>query len=591
MPVGTQLGEFEIQKVLGEGGFGIVYLAQDHMLQRLVAIKEYMPATLAERGAGLEVLVIAAHNQAVFDSGLASFINEARLLAHFDHPALVKVFRFWKANGTAYMVMPFYEGVTLKSALHNMNGMPDERWLMGLLAPLTEALSVLHAQRCFHRDIAPDNIMLLAGSGKPLLLDFGAARLVIGDATQALTAILKPGYAPVEQYAEIPSLRQGPWTDIYALCAVVHMAMVGKKPQVAVARMVADQYEPLANSARGRYSPGLLQAIDNGLRVYPHDRTATIAEFRMALGLDSGPGGVTMLLPPGQVQHAARPVNTPAGDPAGNTPAHTPARKPGQIASPKPMPMPLASRSDSRAGNGRRGLWALVAALSLFVAVAAAWWAAGWAAGRAAKTPGTGAVGLAAPAAAAVTSPASAPTALAVPATEATQAWSLDAAFNRILAAQSSEFGVRALPVKPELRIGKERLGFSVSAAQAGYVYVLAAGTDGSLLLLFPNLMSSQNKLLAGQTLQLPQPSWPVETGAPEGIEKFMVIVSQHPRDFSALSLEREAWFLRLPTGNQAVAAGLAQAGTGSVLAGRVACDGAGCDRYGAASFQVTVRR
>ena len=342
LPVGTQLGEFEIQTVLGEGGFGIVYLAQDHMLQRLVAIKEYMPATLAERGSGLEVMVIAAHHQAVFDSGLASFINEARLLAHFEHPALVKVYRFWKANGTAYMVMPFYEGVTLKSALNSMDGAPDERWLMGLLAPLTEALSVLHVQRCFHRDIAPDNIMLLAGSDKPLLLDFGAARLVIGDATQALTAILKPGYAPVEQYAEIPSLKQGPWTDIYALCAVVHLAMMGKKPQVAVARLVADQHEPLAKSARGRYSPGLLQAIDNGLRVHPHDRTASIAEFRMALGLDTGPGGVTMLLPPGPVHQAARPTLTPAETSAAAT------------ANPKPMPMP--ARGSIRAGDGRRRL-------------------------------------------------------------------------------------------------------------------------------------------------------------------------------------------------------------------------------------------
>lgn len=230
-------------------------------------------------------------------------------------------------------------------------------------------------------------------------------------------------------------------------------------------------------------------------------------------------------------------------------------------------------------------MWALVAGLALFAAVAAAWWAAE----HVEKATLAPVAGTTAPAA--VTSPSSAPRVLAVPANVAVQDWSLEAAFKRILAAQSPEFDVRAQPAKLEFRIGRDQLGFSVSTTRSGYVYVLAASTDGSLLLLFPNLMSSQNKMLAGQTLQLPQPSWPVETGAPEGVEKFMVIVSQHPRDFSALSNERDAWFLRLPTGNQAVAAGLAQSGTGSVLAGRVACDGAGCDRYGAAAFQVAVER
>jgi serine/threonine protein kinase len=121
------------------------------------------------------------------------------------------------------MVMPFYEGITLKDELKAMGAPPDEEWLRELLEPLTEALAVIHTEQCFHRDIAPDNVILLKGSQRPLLLDFGAARRVIGDMTQALTVILKPGYAPVEQYAEVPGMKQGPWTDVYALAAVVYL--------------------------------------------------------------------------------------------------------------------------------------------------------------------------------------------------------------------------------------------------------------------------------------------------------------------------------------------------------------------------------
>src|SRR5262245_64732153 len=133
------------------------------------------------------------------------------MLAQSDHPSLVKVYRFWEANGTAYMVMPFYQGITLKEALRREKAPPDEVRLKQLLAQLLDALEVIHRTQALHRDIAPDNILILP-DGNPVLLDFGAARRVITDRTQTLTAILKPGYAPVEQYGESPSLKQGPWT-------------------------------------------------------------------------------------------------------------------------------------------------------------------------------------------------------------------------------------------------------------------------------------------------------------------------------------------------------------------------------------------
>src|SRR5262249_37748174 len=149
--------------------------------------------------------MVVPHSEKVADTfalGLRSFINEAQLLASFDHPSLVKVYRFWEDNGTAYMVMPYYQGVTLKRALEALPAPPEEAWLQRQLGALLDALEVMHQAHCYHRDIAPDNILLL-DDGRPLLLDFGAARRVIGDATQALTAFLKPGYAPVEQYAEM----------------------------------------------------------------------------------------------------------------------------------------------------------------------------------------------------------------------------------------------------------------------------------------------------------------------------------------------------------------------------------------------------
>jgi serine/threonine protein kinase len=285
--IGTRMAEFEITGRVGEGGFSIVYLALDHSLERTVALKEYMPSSLAARVGDTRVQPRSNRYRDTFEAGLRSFVNEAKLLAQFDHPALVKVYRFWEANGTAYMVMPFYQGVTLKDAARALPTPPDEAWLMTLLAPMTEALMVVHAERCYHRDIAPDNVLLLAGSGKPLLLDFGAARRVIGDMTQALTVILKPGYAPIEQYAEVPGMKQGPWTDVYALAAVVYWAITGKTPPASVGRVMSDSFVPLAQCAAGRYSLPFLQAIDRALVVLPERRTPSIEAFRSDLGLSA----------------------------------------------------------------------------------------------------------------------------------------------------------------------------------------------------------------------------------------------------------------------------------------------------------------
>jgi len=558
LPVGTHLAEFELLRLLGEGGFGIVYLAQDHSLQRRVAIKEYMPASLASRAGVLDVVVTSEKNRPVFDAGMASFINEARLLAQFDHPSLLKVYRFWQANGTAYMVMPFYEGVTLKERLRQLDSPPDERWLLALLASLTEALKIIHAEHCLHRDIAPDNILMLAGSDRPLLLDFGAARQVIGDATQALTAILKPGYAPVEQYAEVPSLKQGPWTDVYALCAVVHGAMMRSKPPVSVGRTVADSYVPLLRSAAGRYSPRFLQAIDDGLRVHPAERTASVGALRQALGID--PGGPAV--PP-----AASPTGKAAAPSAAHAAAPTLARE---------------SATPAKAGPSRA---LLIGGLATALALALAGGLAFWASQRpmAPQAP-TGAAVPAAGPPPTTTSAAAGTAATPLPG-------SVDAEFDRVMQGRQVGFAVQASAAQPRLRIGRDRLAFTIDSARDGHVYVLVGGPDGSLMLLFPNSRAGDNRIRAGQPLGLPQPSWQLDTFEPAGNEQFVVLVSEHPRDFSKISTGREDWFLKLPTGAAAVAAGRDHPGAGSALAGKARCSAPGCDVYGAARFSVEVVR
>jgi serine/threonine protein kinase len=285
LPVGHRLGELQIERVLGEGGFGIVYLAHDIQLGRHVALKEYMPGSMAGRGPGLSVALRSEHDRSTFELGLRSFVNEARLLAQLDHPALVKVHRFWEERGTAYMVMPYYQGQTLRQWLRaRLDGPegPDEAWLRALLEPLLDVLAYLHSQNIYHRDVSPENILLLA-DGRPVLLDFGAARLIVGDATQNLTAILKQGYAPVEQYAESTATKQGAWTDLYALGAVLYFVVSGKAPTASVARLVNDDLPSAVQVGQGRYSSGLLGWIDACLAVRPEQRPPDVAAARRLL--------------------------------------------------------------------------------------------------------------------------------------------------------------------------------------------------------------------------------------------------------------------------------------------------------------------
>jgi len=603
LPIGHRLHEFEITGLVGEGGFGIVYLAHDTQLERVVAIKEYMPGSLATRAGDLSVTVKSERQRETFTLGMRSFVNEAKLLASFDHPALIKVYRFWEENGTAYMVMPYYQGPTFKTWLREQKQPPDEAWLKGMLGPLIDALDVIHADHCYHRDIAPDNILLL-GPNKPLLLDFGAARRVIGDATQALTVILKPGYAPIEQYAEVPSMKQGPWTDVYALCAVLYAAILGKAPPPSVGRMMKDDMTPISQAAMGRYSAPFLAAIDAGLTVHPEQRLQNMAALRERLFATDLPPGMT---PPAPAQEDdERTVMIPAGMDAATlvtqAKQHTQMTAmaatatgfpPTQVAPPPSAATPVtpsaiaaASSSAAPATNGGLNkLWIALAALGL-AGGGGAWFMTR---SRQAGPATTGEVASQVAQAASSNATASAPAtaASAAPPTMPAQRdpFTIVAALEDIVRNADPLMAINTLTDKSQLLIGKDKLLFQVKSSVPGYLYVYLAGTDQNhFYLLFPNALDKNNRIEADKLVELPRKGWHITAGGPAGVDHIVTMVSPFPRDLGQLPLNTSD---TIPEFDMAQAARLwaEHKGPGSPFVPPALCEGATtpCDqRYGA---------
>jgi len=355
LPVGTRLGEYELRSVIGVGGFGIVYLAFDHALEREVAIKEYMPATLATRSCSIDVAPLSQAVTDNFETGLRSFVNEGRMLAHFDSPSLLKVHRYWEANGTAYMTMPLYRGRTLAAVRAAMTTAPDEAAARALLMPLLSALDLLHRESIYHRDIAPDNILIEAGN-QPVLLDFGAARRVVGETSRALTAIVKPAYAPIEQYGETASVKQGAWTDLYALGATMHFYLLGQAPPPSTSRAVHDEMVPLAERDLPGCSRTFLRTIDWMLAPRPADRPQSVAQLLQVLE------GRAELPALGSVRTEAA-AGVGVDIPIDIVPPPPP---------PPPPAPPVTSASSAASGSALR--WALPAAALLLLLLAAGWW-------------------------------------------------------------------------------------------------------------------------------------------------------------------------------------------------------------------------
>lgn len=282
LPAGYRFNEFEIKEVIGGGGFGIVYRAWDHLLERTIAIKEYLPVSLATRNDDLAIQLRGERYQRLFNAGLNSFIQEARLLARFNHPGLLHVLRFWEENGTAYMGTLFYSGMTLKEWQQGSPESINEAWIRQLLPPLFGAINTIHCAGYLHRDISLDNIQIQENQ-LPVLLDFGSARKEIGNLSDETEIMLKPGYAPIEQYSEEGDSDQGPWTDIYALGAVLHSLITGSPPPVSVVRCIEDHYQPLSTLRPEGYSLSLLNAIDQALQMDPQQRPQSIDDLAALL--------------------------------------------------------------------------------------------------------------------------------------------------------------------------------------------------------------------------------------------------------------------------------------------------------------------
>jgi serine/threonine protein kinase len=277
LPLGTQLGDYRLDAVIGHGSFGITYRAFDTQLAKLVAIKEYLPVEFAVRHGALEVVPRGTRFADDFAWGRDRFLDEARALARFRHPHIVPVLRYFEANGTAYTVMEFEDGRSLAELLHeegrHLPGDDVRRLAEGLLS----GLGAVHEQGFLHRDIKPSNI-IVRRDGVPVLIDFGAARQAIGGRTRTLTGILTPQYAPIEQYAL--DGKQGPWSDVYSAAAVLHHAITGRPPPEAAARVGTDPYRPLTRRDIAQLDKTFLGAVDRGLAFAAKDRPQTIREWR-----------------------------------------------------------------------------------------------------------------------------------------------------------------------------------------------------------------------------------------------------------------------------------------------------------------------
>jgi len=393
LPLSTRLRDYEVTGLVGEGTCSIVYLGWDHSLQRKVAIKEYMPAAIAARVVGAPTIVAPDRHFDIFRAGLAGFVNEARLLARFDHPSLVKVYRFWEENGTAYMVMPYYEGPTLKTTLAELGHVPSEDELRTWLKPILNAVTALHEGGTWHQNIGPDEIVLTPVG--PVLLGLASAAHAIEALHHTPAAALKAGFAAIEQYGSAAGSTRGPWTDLYALAAVIYAAITGAEPVAAADRLTHDRLRPLSVVAAGLYSASFLAAIDAALAVQPKQRPADHAEFRALMGDIEAPEVVSLaprrdLMQEPFVGQATsdreitvpdRPA-VPATEPPAATTTLPPAVETKAPATPRTAPAKAATPDAERStpswtksrglrSFGHRSLYGIVAGICVLIGIAA----------------------------------------------------------------------------------------------------------------------------------------------------------------------------------------------------------------------------
>jgi hypothetical protein len=366
LPSGTKLGEFIIGKVLGSGGFGITYLARDTSLSRQVVIKENLPTQFAWRETTTGT-VRPRHTTGGdaddFEWSLNNFLKEAETLALLDHPGIVRVLRKFEANGTAYFVMPFVEGVAFDSLIEKRRAKGQafsEEELKGLLDRMLEALGYLHARGIYHRDIKPGNI-LITNDGIPTLIDFGSARQRLSE--RSMTVVESAGYTPFEQLQSHGNV--GPWSDLYALGATLVKVMTGEAPPKANDRIRKDPHVPLARREElaARFSAAFLGGIDKSLVVEETERWQNAGEWLVALR-----GNDTLATPPPKPERMARTSRPPAiASPAIASPAiASPAIASPAIASPAIASPVIASPPNKKV---TRVQWAIATCVILSLSV------------------------------------------------------------------------------------------------------------------------------------------------------------------------------------------------------------------------------
>lgn len=274
-------GRYLVGRVLGAGGFGITYLGYDLKHQKTIAIKEYFPQQLAYRPKGASKLIIhPGEKREMFKLGINKFLDETNVLVNFrKNPHIINIHNFFKENGTAYYVMDYIQGFTLLDYMRIQERPLRLDEAIEVLAPLMDALDEVHHRGTLHRDISPDNIYI-TGQGKSLLLDFGAAKYNISKASRSMLAVLKQGYAPVEQYKQ--NMRQGPCTDIYALAATFYHVTTGIVPPESLDRQERDEIIAPTYKVAGM-GRDLEAVLLKGLAILPQHRYQTAGDFKRDL--------------------------------------------------------------------------------------------------------------------------------------------------------------------------------------------------------------------------------------------------------------------------------------------------------------------
>ena len=321
LPCGTVLGgRYILGKALGQGGFGITYLAQDYKTKELVAVKEFFPEAMAGRSGGASVAPFSGERGENYLYGKECFLNEARTLSEFiGNPAIVRVLTYFQENNTAYFAMEYIDGISLENYLNSKGGKIPYKDAENIILPIMDALIAVHAKGIIHRDISPDNI-ILTKDGKVKLIDFGAARYSLGDRSRSLDVVLKHGYAPREQYSRHG--KQGPFTDVYAVAATLYRAVTGRIPPDSIDRIDDDSL--ISPSTLGVSIPVYAEeAIYKALAVRPEERFRDMAQFKAALLSKTQPA-------PAQYTREAQPA--PAPVPAANQGAPAKKNKPWLIA-------------------------------------------------------------------------------------------------------------------------------------------------------------------------------------------------------------------------------------------------------------------